>query len=220
MSVINTPQLHKLWKDAQDRPEWAPTKFWEYVFKQKAFSGHQWIVASQQPPTYDEEELRRVDLLVERVDDKADTTTLLFMKATRAQATVSDIETVEYQVFTACCANLLATKRKGIWAMTCVGTTARLWAYKLKADYLTPFFPLGLGLPKRAEYVEYATSGDEILDVLNYIKDNPVPPSTVFQNPPSPRPASPSLPPNWHDDEVALMASTLSHGTMELDPMS
>ncbi|KAJ4186648.1 hypothetical protein FSOLCH5_014487 [Fusarium solani] len=206
MSQINTPQLKKLWEQVQSKPEWATTKFWEYVFKQNVFGSRHWAIASQQPPTDDENDLRRVDLVVENIDDNENSTTLLFMEAKRANVTLDLIDEVEYQAFTACCAHLYYTRRPSIWAMTCVGSKTRLWAYKINDDYMTPFWPSGDGLSARGEYAEFSTQGQEILRRLNFIKHNPIPGSDIFQRPPSPRPASASLPPGWHDNEVAFIA--------------
>ncbi|RSL83311.1 hypothetical protein CDV31_016844 [Fusarium ambrosium] len=150
MSQINTPQLKKLWEQVQSKPEWATTKFWEYVFKQNVFGSRHWAIASQQPPTDDENDLRRVDLVVENIDDNENSTALLLMEAKRANVTLDLIDEVEYQAFTAC------------------------W--------------------------------QEILRNLNFIKHNPIPGPDIFQRPPSPRPASASLPPGWHDNEVAFIA--------------
>nr|CEG03536.1 unnamed protein product [Fusarium acuminatum CS5907] len=208
MSCLNTPQLKKLWEQVQTKPEWATTKFWEYVFKENVFGSSRWAIASQQPPTDDENDLRRVDLVVENIDENGNSATLLFMEAKKANVTLDQIDVVEYQAFTACCAHLSYTRRSCIWAMTCVGSKTRLWAYRSNDDYLTPFWPLGDGLSDRAEYLEYSVHGEEILRKLNFIKKNPMPGLDVFERPPSPRPTSPSLPQNWHDSEVNYMIPT------------
>ncbi|GKU09617.1 unnamed protein product [Fusarium langsethiae] len=208
MSCINTTQLKNLWDQVRTKPEWATTKFWEYVFKQNVFGSHHWAIASQQPPTADENDLRRVDLVVENIDDHGNAATLLFMEAKRANITLDQIDVVEYQAFTACCAHLSYTRRSSIWAMTCVGSTARLWAYRSNDDYLTPFWPLGDGLSDKTQYLEYDVHGVEILRKLNFIKKKPMPGPEIFERQPSPRPISPSLPPGWHDSEVSYMIPT------------
>ena len=68
--------------------------FWEYVFKQNVFASRQRAVSSQQPPTDD---LRRVDFVVENIDDNSNSTTLLIMEAKRANATLDQIDEVECQ---------------------------------------------------------------------------------------------------------------------------
>ena len=205
MSGITTPEQQRLWAALQTRPEWATTKFWEYIFKHNVFNGPRWSVASQQPPTDDEGDLRRVDLVVENIPDNF---TLLFMEAKRADATADLIEEVEYQAFTACCAHLHHTGRGAVWAMTCVGSRARLWAYKAKADYITQFWPIGTGIGERGEYAEFSVDGRNLLKYLEYIKQHPTPGREVFKQSPSPRPTNVDLPFNWHDREVALMAQS------------
>jgi len=218
--TLHTPQLRRLWQDAQSRPEWATTKFWEYIFNHNAFSGRQWVVSSQQPPTYDDGDLRRVDLVVEQIDDSANVATLLFMEAKRANVTRDEVQQVEYQAFTACCANLYSTQRPAIWAMTCVGSRTRLWAFKYGADYLTPFFPSSDGLSAIDEYVEFSVKGAEIIGALDFIQKNPAPPNSVFEHPSSPRPR-PILPPHWHDAEVAHVAAPgASESAQTLSPGS
>ncbi|KAE8442168.1 hypothetical protein EG329_003756 [Mollisiaceae sp. DMI_Dod_QoI] len=201
-----TPQVQKLWADAQTRPEWASTKFWEYIFSHNIFDGPEWVVSSQQPPTYDDGDLRRIDLVVENIDENANSAALMFMEAKRASATLDLVLEVEYQAFTACCAALYATGRESIWAMTCVGTRAKLWAYRRDDDYLTQFYPLSDNLSEKDEYVEYSS---EVLTQLEYIQRNFVPPKEVFdKKPPSPRPATATLPEGWHDTEVVQVAGT------------
>jgi len=205
MSILNTPELMKLWQDAQIHPEWATTRFWEYLFNQIVFSDGKWSVASQQPPTRDPDDVRRVDLVVERISDSA---VLLFLEAKRAQATKTMVEAVESQAFTACCAKLCETGAYGVWAMTCIGTRTRLWAYKYNLDYLTAFYPSDSGLSELSEYVEISTHGRHILDGLDYIKSHPIPPLELFDDMPTGLPpAHAVLPSNGHDCEIALVAA-------------
>lgn len=113
MSIITTPRLARLWQDAQIHPEWATTRLWEYLFNHVIFTDDKFVVSSQQPPTHQPGELRRVDLVVEKMDRRATTVgTLLFLGAKRASASRSDIEEVEYQAFTATCAYI--TSRPGL----------------------------------------------------------------------------------------------------------
>ncbi len=198
--------VQKHWADAQTKPEWATTRFWEYIFNKGPFADGRWTVSSQHPPTDEEGDLRRIDLVVERKDDNDGSATLLFMEAKRANVSINQIDQVEYQAFTACCANLFATKRPAIWAMTCVGTMARLWAYKNGADYLTPFVPPGNDLSDKSAYLDYPNREREILEALDFVKRNPVPSKEIFKHSPSPRPTHTNLPRDWHDTEVALVA--------------
>ncbi|EJP63396.1 uncharacterized protein BBA_07572 [Beauveria bassiana ARSEF 2860] len=185
MSGINTPQLKKLWNDAQARPEWAATRFWEYVFVQIVFKDPMWSVASQQPPTRQDGDRRRVDLMAE---DIMNNFTLLFV-----------------------------TERKtGIWAMTCVGTQVRLWAYQRKDDYLTPFWPLGDQLAAKNDYVDFSTHGQELLEKLVYIQRHPFPAGHIFEQSPRRRPTEVTLPSDWHDQEAKLIL--LENGALNIHP--
>ncbi|QPG98957.1 hypothetical protein C2857_000509 [Epichloe festucae Fl1] len=85
--------------------------------------------------------------------------------------------------------------------MACIGSRARLWAYKAKDDYMTQFWPVGDGLSEKDEYVEFSVQGKDVLKHLDYIKRNPVPDKATFGKPPSPRPTHARLPQGWHDQE-------------------
>ncbi|KAK3356403.1 hypothetical protein B0T25DRAFT_430740, partial [Lasiosphaeria hispida] len=144
-----------------------------YLFNHVIFTDEKFIVSSQQPPTHQPGELRRVDLVVERMNSTATTVgTLLFLEAKRASASFSKIAEVEYQAFTATCAYHVETGLEYIWAMTCVGSAARLWIFSSKSEFLIPFVPSGrsLGLLEKSKYLEISTHGREILDGLEYIK--------------------------------------------------
>lgn len=124
------------------------------MFNHVIFTDDKFIVSSQQPPTHKAGELRRVDLVVEKMDSRATTVgTLLFLEAKRASAFRSDIEEVEYQAFTAACAYHVETGLEHIWTMTCVGSAARLWIFSHSSEFLIPFVPFGggLGLPEKSQ---------------------------------------------------------------------
>ncbi|KAH8166891.1 hypothetical protein CIB48_g1330 [Xylaria polymorpha] len=115
-----------LWNEAQQQPEWATTQLWEHIFNRIVFNTHPWIVSSQQPPTRQDGDLRRVNLVVKRVTSGI-TLTLLFMEAKRGYASPSDVALVEMQAYTAACAYAVEMNSVNpIWAMTCVGSQARL----------------------------------------------------------------------------------------------
>ncbi|OIW22971.1 hypothetical protein CONLIGDRAFT_559030, partial [Coniochaeta ligniaria NRRL 30616] len=203
MSLITTARLRRLWQDAQDHPEWATTRLWEYIFHHIIFTEDKWVVSSQQPPTHQSGDLRRVDVIVEKMDSSATTIgTLLFLEAKRAGASPSDIEEVEYQAFTAACAYWVETSIPALWTMTCVGSSARLWIFSERTDYLIPFVPDGHGLADRSEYLDIPSRGTEIANGLDYIKKHMTPPTELLKLTPSPRPAHRPLPDGWHDSEV------------------
>ncbi|OAA63627.1 hypothetical protein SPI_03790 [Niveomyces insectorum RCEF 264] len=215
MSIITTPHLQRLWSDAQDHPEWATTRLWKYVFHHLVFSDEKWVVSSQQPPTHKPGDPRRLDIVVESWDSSATTTealrTLLFVVATPASASPSEIEQVEYQAFTAACAHIVETKIESVWAMTCVGSAARLWLVAKAGIYLIPFVAPGESLTDRGGYLEITTHGQDVINALEYIKEHPVPPKELLGKRPLPRPEHARLPPSWHDSEVAEIDQILLH---------
>ncbi|KAI0512703.1 hypothetical protein F5B22DRAFT_302782 [Xylaria bambusicola] len=206
MSIINTETLTALWNEAQQQPEWATTQLWEHIFNRIVFNNHPWIVSSQQPPTRQDGDLRRVDLVVKRVTSGI-TLTLLFMEAKRGHPSPSDVALVEMQAYTAACAYAVEMNSVNpIWAMTCVGSQARLWIFDWDQPFLTPFFPDTHGNGELSEYIEISRQGTDLLERLEYIKANPIPPVHLLHES-SPRPTNATLPNDWPDDEVKLRDS-------------
>ncbi|KAI9742351.1 MAG: hypothetical protein M1818_003884 [Claussenomyces sp. TS43310] len=124
----------------QRKPEWASTRFWEYVLKEQFFTGWDWTIASQQPPTNEASDLRRVDLRIERWANNKWNTILLF-KAKKQECTQTKIDNLESQAYDACLAHLLYTGRSEMYAVTSIGTSARLWYATMKDNYLLPVVP-------------------------------------------------------------------------------
>ncbi|KAI1296161.1 hypothetical protein F5Y03DRAFT_297709 [Xylaria venustula] len=207
MSIITDGRLQRLWTDAQQYPEWATTRLWEHIFNRVIFTESKWVVSSQQPPTHQPSELRRVDLIVEEINAHAQTVgTLLFVEAKRASASPKDIEEVEYQAFTAACAYYVETGVENLWSMTCVCSKARLWIFHDKSTYLIPFVPLGYGLAAIDEYLEISTHGTTLVEGLEFCKNNMKPPNNLLQMADaSPKPANVTLPSSWHDDGVTIV---------------
>lgn len=209
MSIITDGRLQRLWADAQQHPEWATTRLWGHIFNRLVFTESKWVVSSQQPPTHQPGELRRVGLIVEEIDSCADTVgTLLFVEAKRAGASPRDITEVEYQAFTAACAYYVETGIKRLWIMTCVGSRARLWIFDEKSTYLIPYVPLGDGLAAIDEYLEISTHGTTLIEGLKFCKTHMRPPNDLLERTSaSPRPVNATLPSSWHDNEVTIVDS-------------
>ncbi|KAL2887286.1 hypothetical protein HOO65_050407 [Ceratocystis lukuohia] len=188
MSLLKTHQGQSLMQDANDYPEWATTRFWEYVFKQVAFVGPDWIIASQQPPTRRHDDRRRVDLKLELINQFFHQP-LLFIEAKRSDESLTYFDDVEAQAYNACMAHLVETGQKTVWAMTCVGTKTRLWAVYHKNDYMKAFWPPGNGLSDPEEYADYEFQEHEILYYLDYMKNNIVPDGKIFRQIGHERPA-------------------------------
>ncbi|KAK8917714.1 hypothetical protein VCV18_009036 [Metarhizium anisopliae] len=182
---VPTPQAVE---SINTKPEHAITEFWEHVLRPKVFPGSQLSLPSQQPPTGDANDLRRVNVLVRNIKNN---TVLLLLEAKRANATRDQIEAVEYQAFTACCAHLFQTQKQAISGMTCVDSKARIWAYKRNDDYETPFWPPGDELSEIGQDGEYSTRSKELVEALEHVKKNPIPDKAIFENTPPLRPYFP-----------------------------
>lgn len=213
MSIITTPVLHRLWQDAQIHPKWATTRLWEYIFNRVIFNDDRWIVSSQQPPTRQPEDTRRIDIVVERIDNNASVVgTLLFVTAKQPSASTTDIQEVEYQALSTAYAYYAETRMKQFWSMTCVGSMARLWIFSEKSTYLIPYIPAGRGLAAQSEYLEISINGQDIVDGLNFIKRYPTPPDELLEKTPSSIPTNAPLPLHWHDNEVAQLDMSHQQG--------
>ena len=181
--LVNRPWLHDLWEEAQTEDEYATTALWENIFAE-IFPFQQYNVASQQPPTKDPGDRRRIDLVVRPRNERRGNprAVLLFMEAKRTGSPNEIVVECERQALTACWAYMMSRGLNRVWAMTCIGSRTRLWACQLRddIDYLTPFFPTGTNLADINEYIEIAQRGIEVLHHLEYIKANPLPPKSVF----------------------------------------
>lgn len=153
MSLIIDPQTGELWASAQTQLECATTRFWEYVLKEQFFKGRNWAISSQQPPTNDPNDMRRVDLRIERWKTNRWQTIALF-EAKKQNCSQAEIQELEFQAFNACMAHLLYTGREQMYGITTIGTAARLWYITKADDYLLPLVPETGGLSNRKEYIE------------------------------------------------------------------
>lgn len=145
MSIITTPVLLSLWTDAQYHPDWATTRFWEYLIR-NVFNQDDWVVSSQQPPSHNPRVGRRVDLLVEHIEPATGiSSTILFMEMKRAAASQTELTACEHQAFTGGCEYSIDTNMSRVWAMTCIGSQARLWIVEKSREYLIPYFPITHG---------------------------------------------------------------------------
>ncbi|OAF57076.1 hypothetical protein VC83_05930 [Pseudogymnoascus destructans] len=101
MSLIINQRTRSLWETAQTRPEWAATRFWEYVLKGQFFIGDDWAISSQQPPTDDREDRRRVDLRIERWKSNRWQIIALF-EAKKQNCSQTEVDELEHQAYNAC----------------------------------------------------------------------------------------------------------------------
>lgn len=147
------PRIWQLLQDAQEYPEWATTRLWEYIQPRRF---HRRLVGRVVAAAGD---LTRVDLVVEWVNSSTGTANiLLFVEAKRASTVTSEFcYKVERQVFLAANAYIVATGAPHIWAMTCFGGSVRLWVFIWGRTYLVPFAPNTSKVSERGEYLDIAT---------------------------------------------------------------
>lgn len=173
MSIVRTATERALWEQAQTKPEWGTTRLWEHKVHKEFPAGEDWIVASQQPPTDEDGNLRRVDLVVDKWKRENYTHRLFIFEAKKKSATLTEIDELEQQAYNACLAYLIYTDREHMYAMTVVGTMARLWIAHIGADihYLVPWIPAGDGLSRKEQYIEAnSTDGYLIEEGFKYMK--------------------------------------------------
>jgi hypothetical protein len=88
--------------------------------------------------------------------------------------------------------------RTAMYAMTVVGTRARLWTVHQKEDYLEPYIPNDRGLAAIGEYIEAnSTEGYQIMEGLEQTKiDHLLPPKKgqILKSIGSPQPSYTALP--------------------------
>jgi hypothetical protein len=142
------------------------------VLKDQFFNTRDWALSSQQPPTDEASDLRRVELRIERWINHQ-WQTILFFEAKKQKCSQTEIDELEFQAYNACIAHLAYTRRDQMYAMTVIGTSARLWYITKRDDYLLPFVPIDPGLSERAKYIEaHSTDAQHLRNGLNYIIQN------------------------------------------------
>ena len=115
------------------------------------------MVASEEPPSSANTK-RRVDIFVKYFEPPNYSIRILcFVEAKRPNADLTLVDEVEHQAFDACAAYLWTNKLQHIYAMTTIGTRARLWIYRPDSDYLEPLFG-SQDLSDRSAYVEAHSS--------------------------------------------------------------
>jgi len=172
MSLVIDDRTRAHWEKAQTKPEWGATKFWEYVLKEQFFTGRDWSLSSQQPPTDESSDLRRMELRIEKWIGNQ-WYTIICYEAKKAKCTQTEIDELECQAYNACITHLNYTGRDQMYAITTIGTAARLWYITKTDDYLLPFVPVDTALAERSAYIEaHSTDAQQLRDGFNYVKEN------------------------------------------------
>jgi hypothetical protein len=189
MSISQDWQLLQRREEALRLGDYATTKFWQRVFNKHIFNGDQWDVFSQQPPTPTSQ--RPNNLVIEGWGIRAQESHshLLIVELKHGLATPKDTEEVQNQALNACAEHARHTNRETLWAMTCFGPNARLWAYSTLAPHLVGFYPKGgnsniadddSALRSRSLHLDICEKKVGFLDAFRHIKQNPDPSPDLF----------------------------------------
>lgn len=154
MSLVADRTLLALWSAAQTAVnlEWPSRTFWNQLLSKYFFTGKKYVVTSEEPPSSTSER-RRIDIVVKYVEMNESIRVLCFVESTRSSASFGLVDEFEHQVFNACVSYLSQRNLRFVYAMTAIGTRARLWIYRPPNDHLDPLFG-NTDLPAIEEYVE------------------------------------------------------------------
>ena len=180
MSLVTDETLVALWERAQAAPEseWPSRTFWSHLLSKHIFSRKDDVIAVEEPPSSGDAK-RRIDIIVSYTNAERRICVLCFVKCKRPNATVYLVDKVEHQAFNACVSYLSENDLTFVYAMTTLGTRARLWMYVRGHDYLDLLFGSKDILAKK-EYIEaHSTQAEQLTSGFNTMKDQP--PSTLLQ---------------------------------------
>jgi hypothetical protein len=135
------------------------------------------VVSSQQPPTGEKWDRRRVENVIEILDrDHGSLQRLLIVEAKRQNVSKDMVTEVEYQAYEACQKYLNFSQRDRMYAMTLVGTAAKLWWADRHRDYLDPFVPAAIEDKQLSDLTTYieanSAEGKELEEGLDKMKQN------------------------------------------------
>lgn len=182
MSIFRfDPILLHLLEEANDRDEWASTRFFSRYFTQHIFSEIEWIHGTEVPPREHHSQLR-MDIAVQHYSTGQ--RTLMFRlvgQAKKGRATPAKIVEVEVQAYQLCQAYMIDKSIQSVWAITYFGSKARLWACQLKGSgWLDPFYPLEGGNGERSAYRDILEFEAEFFWAFQKIKAIAVPDPESF----------------------------------------
>jgi hypothetical protein len=179
MAISDDPLVRQLRDDAIRHDEWATKKYWLHLFQRHIFPEHNFVVATEQPPLAMGTQ-RKVDITVENFEER-----ILFLQliveAKKGRAAPRDIVEVETQLYSACYEHYTGNRtRRRIWAMSVTGPCVRIWAFDAESGFLTPALPVDNDHGEKASYIDFKTSERKLMDYFAFIKQNPVPPDSIF----------------------------------------
>jgi hypothetical protein len=153
MSLITNPFLRKLYDESVSQYEHAPKSFWTYLFKIK-FPEEYFSYEQEKPASQKADPLRRVDgRLIYFEHSTMEIRVLCFHEAKKTFASDTDMQEVEGQAFEACATYCGNSHLTHVYALTTIGTLARLWKYSRGTGHLDPLFG-SAGLMRREAYID------------------------------------------------------------------
>jgi hypothetical protein len=123
---------------------------------------------------------RRIDITVENFEERK-LFLQLIVEAKKGRAAPRDIVEVETQLYSACYEHYTGNRRRRrIWAMSVTGPCVRIWAFDAESGFLTPALPVDNDHGEKASYIDFKTSERKLMDYFAFIKQNLVPPDSIF----------------------------------------
>jgi hypothetical protein len=160
MSFVTTPIRTTLYNNVQasNAHEHHTKAFWQHIFAKDLFTEEEYAVSTERTPSsHPNDALRRVDLVVSTYTPQQ-TLRIIFINEMKKKGGSADA--VEAQVQEACQACVRETK-EDVWAMTAIGTTAKMWQYT----------PGNIFYALTADYVDAASQGAQtIRDIVANLK--------------------------------------------------
>ena len=140
MSLIATPTLAALWRDANSGEGGEPEalSFWQHLLSKHVFREEYWICDAEARP--EPGSRRRIDRGVRYVDSKGEIVVLLWLEA-KGDMTPNKLREAEQQALDACKRTLNSHKQQShIYALTTGKTLAKAWIYERDDRHLTALF--------------------------------------------------------------------------------
>lgn len=190
MKPIQQEILDQLRQDSINSPEAFTTKYIEYCFTKVIFPEHEFIWASQQPPSGNNPndtrgDYGRMDYACDHYSPKRNwpLSRRIIYQGKRGDCTYGELSTCEQQATNDCMAYCGNTEKQSLWAITGFTSYIRIWAYRYGNDYLTPFYPGGNNLADKGQYVDLPSIPMGIWETLK--SNHEVPHGVFSQNLPS-----------------------------------
>lgn len=173
MTLINTTFLRVLHNEAVPKYEHAPMSFWTYFFNLH-FSEECFLYDREKPANEKLDPLRRVDAQLRYLETSTNAVQVLFFhEAKNNGAAQAKLVEVENQVYEACGIYCHEAKYSHVYAVTTIGTAARVWKY-VKADGTLQPLTGSEGTGVRSAYIEVdSPDASKISAAVQHMKNFP-----------------------------------------------